>query len=451
MTQAAHTSPLAVMILAAGKGTRMKSDLPKVMHKLANRSMIAHVAAACGTLNPARMVVVVAPGMEPVVQEAAKHFSGCGSAIQHEQLGTGHAVRIGMEELADFQGDVLVVYGDTPLLTSSTLSHLLAAKREAKAAIALSGMQPLDPAGYGRLVMSKPPFVERIVECKDANKKEKSIGWVWGGVMAFDAAFLREGLAQLTPSPVTGEYYLTALLDMAKKRKLRSLNVPVSVEESMGVNSRAQLAQAEAALQTRLRNYAMAEGATLVAPETVFLSADTKLGRDVVIHPHVFFGPGVTVANGVEIRSYCHLEGASVGAGTVMGPFARLRPGAKLAENVHIGNFVEIKQSTLERGAKVNHLTYVGDARVGESANVGAGTITCNYDGFNKHLTDIGAGAFIGSNTSLVAPVKVGAGAIIGAGSVVTQDVPDDAIYVERADASIKDGAAKTFKDKRKK
>jgi len=388
--------------------------------------------------------------MESVKETARKAYPASQFALQREQKGTGDAVRAGMEALPDFDGEVLVVYGDTPLLTPDTLNTLLQRKKEQGACVALLGMRPSDPTGYGRLVMQKADYVERIVECRDATAAEKALPWVWGGGMAFNAEFLRRGLSGLTPSARTQEYYLTALVEMAAAEGEPALMVPMGVEEAMGINTRAQLAEAEAVMQQRLRTRAQAEGATLVDPASVFLAADTKLGQDVVVQPFVTFGPGVVIGDGAEIRSFSHIEGAHVGADAVIGPFARLRPGTVLDAEVHVGNFVELKQTQVARGAKINHLSYVGDAEIGEAVNIGAGTITCNYDGLHKHRTVIGAHAFIGSNTSLVAPVAVGEGAVIGAGSVITEDVPADALAVERSGQQVKPGGAKRLRERRR-
>jgi bifunctional UDP-N-acetylglucosamine pyrophosphorylase / glucosamine-1-phosphate N-acetyltransferase len=444
-------SPLTVIILAAGKGTRMKSSLPKVLQPLAGEPMLAHVQRAARALSPAQTIAVLAPEMDAVAKFCTNspHLNplpeGEGTitiAIQAEQKGTGHAVACAVAEMkAD--GVALVVYGDTPLIRSSALQHLLSEKQKAGAAIALAGIHLPDASGYGRLVMNPEPFVERIVECKDASAEQKKIRWGWGGVMAFDAKFLRDNIGKLTPSPATGEFYLTELIEMAHAQGLKTLNVAMDVEDAMGVNDKVQLAEAEAALQQRMRKEHMLNGVTLIDPATVYFSSDTKLGRDVVIHPNVVFGKGVVVGDNVEIRSFCHIDQAEIGSGSIVGPFARLRPGAKLLEDAHVGNFVEIKNSTLAKGAKVSHLTYVGDASVGEGANIGAGTITCNYDGVNKHKTEIGAGAFIGSNSSLVAPVKIGAGAVVGAGSVITEDVPEGALALERSSQTVKAGRGK--------
>jgi len=406
----------------------MRSHLPKVMHKLAGKPMIAHVLSAVETLLPEKTVVVIAPHMDSVKAAVPK----CEFAVQTQQKGTGHAVRCGMDALNGYKGTVLVLYGDTPMITSETLSTLLTQHAEKKATISLLGMKPESPMGYGRLVMKTSPFVERIVECKDASAAEKKIPYVWAGVMAFDAAFLRAGLAKLTPSKATGEYYLTELVEMATKQKLRTVMIPVGVQEAMGINDRLQLAEAEKIIQQRLRMRAMQEGTTLIDPETVYFSADTKLGKDVTIYPHVVFGPDVTVADNVEIRSFSHLEGADIKSHAIIGPYARLRPGSVIGEGAHVGNFVELKKTTLGKGAKANHLSYVGDTQVGAGANIGAGTITCNYDGVHKYDTVIGDNAFIGSNTSLVAPVTIGKNAVVGAGSVITEDVGNGELAIAR-------------------
>jgi bifunctional UDP-N-acetylglucosamine pyrophosphorylase / glucosamine-1-phosphate N-acetyltransferase len=446
-----HKHNFACIILAAGKGIRMRSDMPKVMHKLAGKPLIAHALACIRPIKAQKTVVVIRQEMESVKSAVMKEAPETSLAFQNTQEGTGHAVKCGMESLKDFNGTVLVLYGDTPLIRSETLMSLLEQKAEHQATIALLGMEPQNPMGYGRLVMEQMPWVELIVECKDATPEEKQIRWVWGGVMAFDSQFLRNALNELTPSPITNEYYLTALVKMAADKHQRSLMVPMEEEEAMGINDRAQLAQAEHALQQRLRKKAMTEGATLIDPETVYFSVDTKLAQDVVIHPQVVFGPGVTVESGAEIRAFSHLENARVGKNAIIGPFARLRPGAVIGESAHVGNFVEIKNSTLGKEAKANHLTYLGDTTVGRGANIGAGTITCNYDGVSKHQTVIGDYAFIGSNTSLVAPVNIGQAAIVGAGSVITQDVEPDALAVARAAQSNKADKATKIRQRKQK
>jgi bifunctional UDP-N-acetylglucosamine pyrophosphorylase/glucosamine-1-phosphate N-acetyltransferase len=441
----------ASIILAAGKGTRMRSHLPKVLHRLAEKPLLAHVLAAQAALSPEKTVIVLAPGMESVQDAARKEYAGAHFAIQEKQLGTGDAVRCGLDAMKGYDGTVLVLYGDTPLITTETLHGLLEQKAQHQAAIALLGMRPDDPTGYGRLIMPNTPYVERIVECKDASPEEKKSMNVWGGIMAFDAAFLREAIVKLTPSSKTGEYYLTSLVEMAAAQKLKTLMVEVCMQEVMGINDRAQLADAEAVLQNRLRARAMENGATLMDPASVYFSTDTVLGQDVMVFPNVIFGPGVSVADGVEIRSFSHIEGAKVEKNAIIGPFARLRPGAVIGENAHVGNFVEIKKSTLGKGAKANHLSYVGDSKVGAGANIGAGTITCNYDGISKYETVIGENAFIGSNSSLVAPVTIGAGAIVGAGSVITQDVEADALAIARGTQVNKPAKARQIKQQKQK
>ena len=421
---------LAIVVLAAGKGTRMKSDTPKVLHRIAGRSMLGHVLDRVKPLAPARVVVVVGRGMNAVAA-AAKPAK---AVVQDSPLGTGHAVMAALPALDGFAGDVIVTYADVPLIETDTFRKLLARRRakDRPAAVVL-GFRPTDTAEYGRLVLDRSGHLARIVEHKDASAAERKIGLCNAGLMCLDGRALPALLAKLSDDNAKREFYLTDVVAHARKAKRRCATVEAPAEEVMGINSRAQLAEAEAALQRRLRAAAMDAGATLTAPETVFFSHDTRLGRDVFVGPHVVFGLGVAIGDKVEIKGYCHIEGTTIAEGAIVGPFARLRPGAEIGAGAHIGNFVEIKKAAIEAGAKVNHLTYVGDARVGERANIGAGTITCNYDGFDKHFTDIGAGAFIGSNTALVAPVKVGAGAIVGAGSVITRDVAADALAVERA------------------
>ena len=426
----------------------MKSDLPKVLHRVANRPMISHLLDALSVISSERTVVVVAPGMTQLVDAVAP----ADTAVQTEALGTGHAVLAARDQMQDFTGDVLVLFGDTPLLTAQTMQDMLTARRAAEnPAVVVLGFRPDDPAEYGRLVTAADGGLEAIVEFKDASDAQREIGLCNAGIMAIDGNHLFALLDAVGNDNANGEYYLTDIVELARDRGLRCAVVEAADPvEVMGVNSRAQLAEAEAAMQARLRDRAMAGGVTMTDPETVWLSADTKIGRDVIIGPNVFFGTGVTIADNVEIKAFCHIDGAEVASGVSIGPFARLRPGAKLERNVHVGNFVEIKQALVEEGAKVNHLSYVGDARIGPRANVGAGTITCNYDGFFKELTDIGADAFIGSNTALVAPVKVGDGATVGAGSVITSDVEADALAVARGRQKSIAGWASTFRKRRK-
>ncbi|MEQ8816938.1 MAG: bifunctional UDP-N-acetylglucosamine diphosphorylase/glucosamine-1-phosphate N-acetyltransferase GlmU [Thalassobaculum sp.] len=442
------TDRLAAVVLAAGMGTRMKSELPKVLHPVAGKPMIDWVLDAAGSIGADPVVVVTAPGQDAVRKAVAGRAA---SAVQEQPLGTGDAVKPARQALAPMtDGTVIVLYGDTPMITAATLSRMVEARRGPDApAVVVLGFEPADPALYGRLVLGADHSLERIVEARDAGPVEREIRLCNGGVMAIDAAVLFGMLDAIGNANVKGEYYLTDIVGIARERDRRCAVVTCSPIETMGVDSRAGLAAAEAAMQARLRAAAMDDGVTLVAPETVFLCHDTRLGRDVTVHPHVVFGPGVTVADGVEIRSFSHLEGATVATGAIVGPYARLRPGADIGAGAHIGNFVEIKNATVGPGAKANHLTYVGDARVGAGANLGAGTITCNYDGFAKHRTDIGAGAFIGSNSALVAPVAIGDGAIVGAGSTVTRDVPADALAVVRGEDRIVPGGAARFRSRR--
>jgi len=437
-------SGFAAIILAAGSGTRMKSAIPKVLHPVAGRPMIAHLLAALNPLRPAATVVVIGPRMEAV----ARLVEPAQSVVQDPPLGTGDAVRAGLAALAGRLApeghikDLLVLFGDTPLLTGDTLARLLAERRRANAAVLVATMRPADPGAYGRLVLAADGTLDRIVEAADATPEERAIALVNGGIMAVAACHAGELVDALDRDNAKGEFYLTDIVRIARRRGLACHTIELPAEELAGINTRADLAEVEALMQRRLRGAALAGGATLVAPETVFLSADTRLARDAVVEPNVVFGPGVEIGEGARIRSFSHLEGATVGAGSIVGPFARLRPGAVLANDVHVGNFVEIKEARLGTGAKASHLSYLGDSEIGPGANIGAGTITCNYDGVNKHRTTIGAGAFIGSNTALVAPVKVGDGAIVAAGSVVTRDVPADALTVARGQQVDKPGRA---------
>ena len=432
----------AVIVLAAGRGTRMKSSLPKVLHTLAGRPMLNHLLGQVEKLNPAKVVVVVAPGMAAVASAASPHPT----VVQQKQLGTAHAVLAAKPELVGFDGDVLVLYADTPLTQVATLKRMLAARRaKANPAVVVLGFRPADPAGYGRLIVAKDGGLDAIVEAKDATPAQRRIDFCNSGAMAFDGRVLFDLLAKVGNKNAKKEYYLTETVAIARRMGRRATAVEGPADEFLGVNSRAELAAAEAALQTRLRGAAMDAGVTLTAPETVWLSADTRLGKDVVVGPNVFFGPGVTVGDGVNIRAFCHIEGARIESGAVVGPFARLRPGARIGKNAHVGNFVEIKNALMGEGAKANHLSYVGDAEVGEGANIGAGTITCNYDGVAKHRTTIGAGAFIGSNTALVAPVTVGANATVGAGSVISRNVAEGALAITRApQKEVSDWTART-------
>ncbi|MCH7931956.1 MAG: bifunctional UDP-N-acetylglucosamine diphosphorylase/glucosamine-1-phosphate N-acetyltransferase GlmU [Proteobacteria bacterium] len=421
---------IAAIVLAAGEATRMKSDTPKVLHAIAGRPMIGYVLDALAALPADRVVVVVGPGMDDVVEAVAP--AEC--ALQEAPLGTGHAVLSAREALAGFTGDVLVLFGADPLITPETLRAMVAARRTApEPAIVALGMRPADPALYGRLIVSADGALENIVEARDATAGEQAVTLCNAGAMAVDGARLFDLLERVGNDNAKREYYLTDIVAVARADGLHCAVVEGAADELIGVDSHAGLAAAEALVQDRLRAKAMAGGVTLLDPPTVTLSYDTAFGRDVVVDPHVVFGPGVRVGNGVRIRAFSHLEGATLADGAAVGPFARLRPGAEVGVDARVGNFVEVKNAAIEAGAKVMHLTYIGDARVGAGANVGAGTITCNYDGFTKSHTDIGAGAFIGSNTALVAPVKVGDGAVVGAGSVITGDVAADALALTRA------------------
>lgn len=441
-------SAIAAVVLAAGAGTRMKSAKPKVMHEVGGRPMISHLLGTVGTLDPEKIVVVTSPNMETVQKEVAP----AEIAIQKEALGTGHAVAAALDSLAGFTGDVLILYGDTPLIEADTLRQMIGKRRESETcAVVVLGFEPDDPLEYGRLVTDASGNLTAIIEFADANAEERAVGLCNSGVMAINGAHLADLIKAVDNKNAKGEYYLTDIVEIAIKNGLTCAYVKGEEEELLGVNNRSQLAEAEAIAQNRWRAAAMMDGATLIDPETVWFSHDTKLGRDVVIEPGVFFGPGVTVGDNVRIKAYSHLEGTTIGEQAQIGPFARLRPGAEIASDVKIGNFVEVKKSRIETGAKVSHLSYIGDARIGAEANIGAGTITCNYDGYDKFKTDIGAGAFIGSNTALVAPVKVGDGAIIGAGSTISKDVAADALGIERADEKQKSDWAKRFRDLKEK
>ena len=440
--------PVAVVILAAGKGTRMKSPLPKVLHPLANKPMIAHVLDAVSELKPERGVVVLSKGQDAV----AKFVSPWQAALQDPPLGTAHAVLAARDALAGFDGDVLIVYADNPLITTETLRNLCAALHEpTEAAVAMLSFRPNHPAEYGRVVLDRDGGVARIVEYRDADAETRAMNLCNAGMMAIAGKQLWPLLEGVGNDNAKKEYYLTDVVALARQAGSRVACVETSVEEVVGVNSQAELAAAEAVLQARLRRQWLDAGVTMTAPETVWLSADTKLAPGVMIEPNVVFGPGVSVAEDVVIHSFSHIAGASLAKGVVVGPFARLRPGADLGEGARIGNFVEVKNTRLGAGAKANHLTYLGDARIGSGANIGAGTITCNYDGFEKAETEIGEGAFIGSNTALVAPVKVGAGAIVGAGSVITREVPADALAVARGRQEQQAGWAKSFRARKQK
>jgi len=433
--------PLLAIILAAGQGTRMKSRKPKVLHEVARRPMVGHVLHAARAAGADEVAVVIGVGGEQVRAAIAAEDADARVFVQDEQLGTAHAVDAAREAFADFAGDVLVLYGDTPLLCAETLRRLRDSLSDGSA-LAVLGFDAADPTGYGRLLRDEEGALIGIREEKDASADERAIRRCNSGVMAFRAEALRELLPRIGNDNAKGEYYLTDAVALARGQDYTLAVAMGDESEVLGVNDRAQLAAAEAEMQARLRSAAMANGATLIHPETVTFSHDTMLGEDVVVEPNVIFGPGVAVGDGARINGFSHIEGARIGPGAAVGPFARLRPGAELGEKVRVGNFVEVKKASIADGAKVNHLTYIGDARIGAGANIGAGTITCNYDGHDKHITDIGAGAFIGSNSALVAPVKIGDRAYIGSGSVITKDVSEGSLALSRAPQDEREGWA---------
>ena len=440
------TPPLAAIILAAGKGTRMKSDRHKVLHPIAGRAMIDHLLESVAALSPVRTVMVVGALREQL--ETALGGRGIDFAVQAEQLGTAHAVLQAETALAGFDGDVLLLSGDVPFVRPETMRALLAAlEAEDRPAVAVMGFRPADPASYGRIIADAEGRVAKIVEFKDATPAERAVTLCNANLFAVRSADLWPLLKRVGNDNVQGEYYLPDLVMLAVQHGRTVHVIEGAAAEATGPNSRAEIALAEAMWQEERRTRAMEEGATLVAPATVWFAHDTAIGRDVLIEQHVVFGPGVRVADGATIRAFSHLEGATVGRGAEVGPYARLRPGAVLSAKAKVGNFVEVKNATLGEGAKASHLTYLGDADIGAGANIGAGTITCNYDGFFKYRTTIGAGAFIGSNSALVAPVTIGAGAIVGAGAVITQDVEPDALALVRPAQQAKPGWARRFRD----
>jgi bifunctional UDP-N-acetylglucosamine pyrophosphorylase/glucosamine-1-phosphate N-acetyltransferase len=434
---------LTLIVLAAGQGTRMNSDLPKVLHPLGGVPLVAHALAAGRSLDPDRVVVVAGHGAEQVTAAVANLDPDAQVVIQAERLGTAHAVAQARD--AALPGDAVVLYGDTPFLTPDTLDRLRAAR--ARFDVVVLGFRALDPGRYGRLVTSGDDLLA-IVEWKDANAEERAIDLCNSGVMAADAATLFDLIDAVGNANASGEYYLTDVAGLARARGLTAGVVLCDESETLGINTRAELSAAEAAFQARKRAELLDLGVTMTAPDTVFLALDTVVGRDATIGPNVVFGPGVTVESGAEIRAFCHLEGCHISRGATVGPFARLRPGAELAEDVHVGNFVEIKNAILDEGVKVGHLSYLGDAHVGEFTNIGAGTVTCNYDGVMKHRTTIGKRAFIGSDTMLVAPVTVGDDALTASGSVITGDVPAQALALARARQVNKPGLATRLMEK---
>lgn len=434
----------SLIILAAGKGTRMNSELPKVLHPIAGDPMLIHAMAAGATLAPTHTIVVAGHGAEAVTAAARAFDDTATVVVQTEQLGTAHAVEQAKQALKGFDGTAIVLYGDTPFVSPETLEDMMSAAEGAD--VVVLGFNAEDAGRYGRLIMDGTSL-ERIVEFKDATADELSVTLCNSGVVACNAALLFDLISEVGNDNAAGEYYLTDIVTLARTRGLKATAVTCDEAETLGVNSRAQLAEAEAAFQARARARLTDDGVTMQAPDTVFLARDTVIGRDTLIEPNVFFGPGVTIESGAHIRAFSHLEGCHVSRGAVVGPYARLRPGAELQENARIGNFVEVKNAIVAEGAKVNHLSYIGDAYVGSRANIGAGTITCNYDGVMKHQTHIGANAFIGSNTMLVAPVHIGDGAMTGSGSVITSDVEPDALALARAPQVEKPGMALKLMD----
>jgi bifunctional UDP-N-acetylglucosamine pyrophosphorylase/glucosamine-1-phosphate N-acetyltransferase len=432
------------IVLAAGEGTRMRSSRPKVLHTVAGRSLLGHVLTAVRAAGNSAIAVVLGPEHDDVSVDARQFAPESEVFVQTQRRGTAHAVLAAKAALEKGADDVVVAFGDTPLIRPETLRRLRGALAEG-AAVAVLGFRPADPTGYGRLITNGDELL-KIVEHADATDAERAITLCNGGLMAIDGKAALSILERIGNANRKNEYYLTEAVAIARDMKRKTVALEVTEDEVSGINTKAQLAATEATMQRQLRQSALDAGVMLVAPETVHLSADTKLGRDVTIEPYVVFGPGVTVDDGATIRSFSHLQGAHVGKGAIVGPYARLRPGARLEEKVHIGNFVEIKEALIEAGAKANHLAYIGDARVGAGANIGAGTITCNYDGTAKHRTDIGAGAFIGTNSSLVAPIKIGDGAYVGSGSVITTDVPADALALGRGRQTVKEGWAKRLR-----
>lgn len=440
-----RTKDFAAVILAAGKGTRMKSDVHKVLHPIAGRAMLDHLMGVVDGLDPRHKIVVVGSGREQV-QHLVDSRSG-EIVVQEQQLGTAHAVRQAEEKLGGFVGDILILYGDTPLVEAETMSRMLdRLNGEDGPAIVVVGFRPEDPGAYGRILADEDGTIQKMVEFKDATPEERKIDLCNSGMMAVRARDLFPLLARVGNDNAAGEYYLPDIVMLASGDGRHSAVIEAEPWEMAGVNSRAELSLVEAEWQRQRRLRAMADGITLVAPDTVWFAHDTVVGRDTVIEPNVVFGPGVTVGERVCIHSFSHIEGAQIADGAEIGPYARLRPGADIGEKAKVGNFVEVKKARLGTGAKANHLSYIGDAEVGANANIGAGTITCNYDGFFKYRTIIGEGAFIGSNSALVAPVRIGEGAIVGAGSVVTRDVADDAVAIARSSQVNKEGRAARFR-----
>ena len=433
------------VVLAAGEGTRMRSSVPKVLHPVAGQSLLAHVLGAAPKGAGAALAVVIGPEHGAVEAETRRLRPDAQTFIQRERLGTAHAVLAARDAIVRAADDLLVVFGDTPLISAATFERLRAPLRKG-AALAVLGFRAADPTGYGRLVVESDRLVA-IREHADATPAEREITLCNAGVMALDGHRALEIIEKIGNANRKGEYYLVDAVAIARQQGWETVVIETSEDEVRGINTKVQLAEAEQVMQARLRSAALEAGVTMIAPETVFLAADTTFGNDVTIEPFVVIGPGVSIADGAVIHSFSHIVQASIGKNASIGPYARLRPGTSLGEGAKIGNFVETKAAILEAGVKINHLSYIGDAHVGANANIGAGAITCNYDGFGKHKTEIGAGAFVGTNSSLVAPVKIGNGAYIGSGSVITKDVPDDALAVERSQQTIHEGGARRYRE----
>ena len=437
----------AVVILAAGQGTRMRSDTHKVLHPIASRPLLMHLLESVDSLGATKRVVVVGKGRDQVEQA----LEGRDVLVVHqaEQKGTGHAVQQARQALSGYEGPVLVLYGDTPFVEADTLTRMLERlDGDDGPGVVVLASQPADPAAYGRIILGEGDRIAKMVEFRDATEAERAVRLCNSGMMAVRARDLFGWLDQVKNDNAAGEYYLPDVVNIAASEGREAVVIEGDPYETAGVNSRAELAHLELEWQRRRREQVLDEGATLIDPESVWFAYDTKLGRDVTVEPHVVFGPGVEVADGATIKAFSHIEGALIGARAQIGPFARIRPGTVLAERSKVGNFVELKKASVGAGAKVNHLSYVGDSEVGRGANIGAGTITCNYDGFGKHRTIIGEGAFIGSNSSLVAPVQIGAGAVVGAGSVITSDVEADSLAVERSQQKGIAGWARKFRER---
>jgi len=433
------------IVLAAGEGTRMRSSLPKVLHPIAGQSLLAHVLAASPKGAGSSLALVIGPDHQAVADEAKRHRPDALTFVQHERLGTAHAVLAAREAIARGPDDLLVAFGDTPLISAETFERLRAPLRDG-AALAVLGFRAADANGYGRLVIEGDRLVA-IREHADASTEEQKITLCNAGVMAFDGRRALAILDKIRNANSKGEYYLTDAVDIVREQGLEAVVIETSEDEVRGINTKAQLAEAEAVMQARLRKAALDAGVTMIAPDTVYLAADTTFGKDVTIEPFVVIGPGVSIDDGAVIHSFSHIVQSSIGKNASVGPFARMRPGSSLGEGAKIGNFVETKAATLEAGVKANHLAYIGDAIIGAKSNIGAGTITCNYDGYKKHKTIIGKGAFVGTNSSLVAPIRIGNGAYIGSGSVITRDVPDDAMALERNQQTTREGGAARFRE----